>query len=222
MNKDFFDFENRKLDFPFYNNNPKISKSSWFVLFAAVIIGFFSIIIPYIGPVVMCSVLLLPVLYYLNWDYKRIFQKPSLNDLGWAVLMAILYLIYAIIMEYVIIFFGINSAETYVNEPFIYSLYALIFQLMGEEVFKLILFVFFLCVVYKYTNNRKISIIISLFITLFIFGEIHGTNDSFLLAVIIQGLGSVVHMFLYIKTKNLAVSYISHLLTDIIGLTMLV
>lgn len=220
MNKDFFEFENRKLDFPFYNNNPKISKSAWFVLFAAVIIGLFFLTIPYIGPVVMCSVLLLPVLYYLNWDYKRIFQKPSLNDLGWAVLMAILYLIYAIIMEYVMISFGINAAETYVDEPFIYSLFTLIFQLMGEEVFKLILFVFFLFVVYKYTNNRKISIIISLFITLFLFGEIHGIDDSFLPAFIIQGLGSVVHMFLYIKTKNLAVSYISHLLTDIIALIM--
>jgi len=37
---DFFNFENEGRDFPFYNNNPHLSKSAWVMLFLSVFAGF--------------------------------------------------------------------------------------------------------------------------------------------------------------------------------------
>lgn len=98
---DFFNFEDKEYDIPFYNNNPKISKFAWLILWIAMVIGYLShltvdsyIGIPFEG-IILCFILLIPVLYYLNWDYKAIFRKPSLNDLMWAVGMALTFVVYS-------------------------------------------------------------------------------------------------------------------------------
>ena len=159
MNNDFFSFENTKLDFPFYSNNPKLSKSSWLIL--SIILGYFLLSVSYVGPVLMCAVMLVAVLYCLKWDYKRIFQKPSLNDIGWAVVMVFAYLAYATVMEHLLTYHGVNETYDIVADRVFNVIFTLIFQMMGEELIKFILFVFFLCILYKYTQKREISIILS-------------------------------------------------------------
>ena len=37
---DWFKFEKKDIDFPFYNKNPYISKGGWIILFIALIMGF--------------------------------------------------------------------------------------------------------------------------------------------------------------------------------------
>ena len=215
MDNDFFNFENKEMDIPFYNNNPQLSKSSWILLLFALLVGFGTYLItatPMLSGFLFCIILLVPVLYFLNWNYKAIFQKPSLNDLKWAVMMAAAYIAYATIMTYALVLTGLPVAAVNLGA----DLADFIFTLMGEELFKFILLAFFLCVLYKFSHNRKASIIISSAFTLAIFGLVHSISiNSILRALLVQGLGSAVHLFLYIKTKNLGVSYGSHLLTDV-------
>lgn len=221
MNNDFFSFENTKLDFPFYTNNPKLSKSSWAGLILSIILGYFLLSVSYVGPVLMCAVMLVAVLYCLKWDYKRIFQKPSLNDIGWAVVMVFAYMAYATVMEHLLTYHGVNEAYDVVVNRVFDAIFTLIFQMMGEELIKFILFVFFLYIIYKYTQKRKISIVLSVFTTLIIFGSMHAIGISLLISILVQGIGSVFHIFLYVKSKNLMISYISHFLTDAIATVMI-
>ena len=221
---DFFNFEDKKYDIPFYNNNPKISKFAWLILWIAMVIGYLShltvdsyIGIPFEG-IMLCFILLIPVLYYLNWDYKAIFRKPSLNDLMWAVGMALTFVVYSTACTYLFSFAGINEGKIPLLAVNLANDFAsFIFLLMGEELIKFILFAFFLCILYKFSSNRKPSIVVSMFITVMIFGLIHAIPTGFYVTgFLVQGLGSLVHMFLYVKTKNVFVCYISHILTDTI------
>ena len=90
-----------------------------------------------------------------------------------------------------------------------------IFSIMGEEFFKFIPLMFFLRVIYKYSNNRKLSVIISVALIMVMFASVHAYNPiMFLFALCIQGFGSIFEFYGYIKTKNILVPYLSHLLTD--------
>ena len=224
MENNYFNFENRDFDFPFYNKNPEISKFAWLVMLIAVAIGyvlyidlnsFFDIFL--LNDILFCVIPLIPILYYLNWDYKRLFRKPSLNDLGWAVAMMVAYFIFTVIFSNILPanfeFTNITMAAIDLTQ----EIPQFIILLMGEEIVKFFFFVLFLCILFKYTNNRKSSIIISMILSLLVFGFAHYIpSGAFLTAIVIQGLGSVFHLFLYVKTKNLVVSYTSHLLTDVI------
>ena len=87
---------------------------------------------------------------------------------------------------------------------------------MGEELVKLIPFLFFLRVFYKYTDNRKGSIVVSVFIIMLMFALMHSFDlRTFIFAFFIQGLGSIFEFIGYIKTKNVLISYITHLCTDV-------
>lgn len=96
------------------------------------------------------------------------------------------------------------------------SVVNMVIQLMGEELFKVILLIIFMYVTYKFLN-RKQSIIVSLIITMAAFGLLHaGFYGGVVNVLLIQGLGSIFEMFLYLKTKNIMVSYASHLLYDLV------
>ena len=113
---DRFKFEDRNTDFPFYNNNPHIPIWGWIVLFIAGLIGFFltGSNKPYFS-IIGCVILIVPVLYFLKWDYKAIFQKPSLRDIALALGLFVGYLIYAICISSVMDAINI-SAPVLVNE----------------------------------------------------------------------------------------------------------
>ena len=79
---DWFKFEDRDYDFPFYNKNPYIPKWGWIVLFLVFFIGFFlSISDKVYFAILGCIVFIVPVLYFLKWDYKAILRIPSSRDL---------------------------------------------------------------------------------------------------------------------------------------------
>lgn len=221
---DWFKFEDRDYDFPFYKKNPHISKIGWLVLFFVFIIG--SILsmsdkLPY--SILCCIVFIVPVLYFLDWDYKAIFRKPSLKDIALAVALFIGYLIYAIIMGAILESVGIVSSG--IIDPGSIDWTVLIksvFSLMGEEFIKFLPFIFFLRVLYKYTDNRKLSVVISVALVMAMFASLHAYNwVMFIYALFIQGFGSIFEFFAYIKTKNIIVSYITHYCTDAFIFAML-
>lgn len=214
---DWFKFEDRDYDFPFYNNNPQITKRGWLVLFFAFFIGFFlatseMFIISIIG----CILLIVSVLYFLKWDYKAILRMPSRNDILLAVVLFIAYILYTLAMDPILAQFGIISSGTVDPTSFsVMTSFEFIFWVLGEEFIKFIPLMFFLRVLYKYTNNRKLSIIISVALVMLMFASMHAFNYVMLIyAVFIQGFGSIFEFYGYIKTKNIIVPFLSHLFTD--------
>lgn len=215
---DRFKFEDEGYDFPFYNKNPYIPKWGWVVLFVAFIAGTLLAVISRKLPLIIlgCIVFIVPVLYFLKWDYKAIFRMPSRKDLVLIVALFVGYIIYGIVMDMILKQFGIVSPGTMGSEPVtIMTLVTSIFSLLGEEFLKFIPFIFFLRVIYKFSNNRKLSVIISVAIIMAMFACFHAYNPTMLIfALFIQGFGSIFEFYGYIKTKNIVVPYLTHLLTD--------
>ena len=215
-NIDWFNFEDKDLDFPIYKNNPAISRSGWIVLFIALAIGYVFVQGSQIQDgIIACIVLIIPVLYYLDWNYEAIFQKPTLKDVVLAIGLFIVYILYAYVMTAVLSNFGIvgnseGASITFMGIP------PLIFSLMGEEFVKFIPFMFLLRTSFKYTDNRKLSIILSMLVVMVLFACIHAYDFKMLMfALFIQGFGSIFEFVGYIKTKNILISYITHLCTDV-------
>lgn len=214
---DWFKFEDRDYDFPFYNKNPYIPKWGWIVLFLVFFIGFFlSISDKVYFAILGCIVFIVPVLYFLKWDYNAILRIPSSRDLLLVVALFVGYMIYAIVIGAVLDQVGIVSSGTVDRGSLgVMKLITSIFSVLGEEFIKFIPFMFFLRVIYKYSNNRKLSVIISVALVMLMFASIHAYNPiMFLFALCIQGFGSIFEFYGYIKTKNIMVSYLCHLLTD--------
>ena len=214
---DWFKFEDEDYDFPFYNKNPYIPKWGWIVLFFALFIGFFLAISDKIHfSIIGCMVLIVPVLYFLKWDYKAIFRMPSRRDMLLVVALFAGYMIYALVIGSILDYIGIVSSGTIDPQSLdVMMMVTSIFSVLGEEFIKFIPFMFFLRVIYKYSNNRKLSVIISVALVMLMFASMHAYNPiMFIFALCIQGLGSIFEFFGYIKTKNILVSYLCHIFTD--------
>ena len=214
---DRFKFEDKDYDFPFYNKNPYIPKWGWIVLFFVFFIGFILSISTVIHfSILGCIIFIVPILYFLKWDYKAIFRMPSRRDIVLVVALFVGYIIYAIIVGYLLEMVGIVSSGTIDPESIgLMTMVSSIFSILGEEFIKFVPFMFFLRVIYKYSNNRKLAVIISVALVMLMFASMHAYNPiMFLFAICIQGVGSIFEFYGYIKTKNLLVSYLCHLLTD--------
>lgn len=219
---EFFKFEDTSRDIPYYRHNPKISKTAWIVLLLSVPISFIAYVIvgfesEMLGSLVFALIMLVPLLYYSNWDFSLIFHKPTKGEIKLAVMLFIGYMIYAIVVGEVLELIGQASTATgdYLGVTW-EMLFGLVFSMLGEELVKFIPLMFFMRFVYKYTNNRKLAIVVSTAIVLVFFGLLHYDPEvtPILSVLVIQGLGSIFEIYGYIKTKNLLVSYLCHLLTD--------
>ena len=217
-NIDWFNFENKDLDFPFYKKNPYVPKWGWIILFIAVMVGLIvasgeSLIFAVIG----CAISVIPVLYFLKWDVKAIFQKPKAKEIALAVGLFVGYLIYSLILGSFLDMLSVPSATLVEESAVTLEIFPpLLFTLMVEEFIKFVPFVFFLRLFYKYTDNRKLSVIVSMFLVMAFFAFLHAVDPKyFLFAFFMQGLGSIFEFIGYIKTKNILISYITHLCTDV-------
>ena len=219
---EFFKFEDTTRDFPYYRHNPRISKKAWIVLLMSIPISIIAYVLvavesEIVGSLVFALVLLIPLLYYSNWDLSLIIRKPTRKEIRLAILLFIGYIIYALVIGGVID--GFTQAAETGGDYFGVSwemLFALIFSIFAEELIKFIPLMLLMRIIYKYTNNRKAAIIISTFAILIFFGLLHYDPPEFpLISVLaIQGFGSIFELYGYVKTKNIFVPYLSHLLTD--------
>jgi len=220
LNSEFFNFENKHLDFPFYKKNPYVPKIGWIILFLSMIIALLAegiINNELVSGILFCLIPLITILYYLKWDYKRIFQRPSANDIILAVALFIGYIIYALIMGYALDLLSLSgSALVNENSVTFITILSLFPSLMGEELIKFIPLMFFLRIIYKYTENRKLSIILSMFIVMMFFALLHLSDlHSIVSVIVLQGFGTIFEFYGYLKTKNIFISYLTHLLTDL-------
>lgn len=210
-------------DFPFYKHNPRISKFGWFVLLLSVPVAFliYSLMSDseIVGGILFCLIMLIPLLYFSKWDYSLMFRKPTKNEIILGCLMFVGYMVYAIVVGMVLESFGLSGVEASSAEAMgvtVESTIGLIFSMMGEELLKFIPLMFLMRLVYKFSENLKLSSVISVTIVLISFGLLHYAppTSTLVSVLLLQGLGSMFEMYGYLKTKNLFVPYISHLLTD--------
>ena len=97
---------------------------------------------------------------------------------------------------------------------------ALIFvQLFGEELFKINMLLGILLLLFRRSGNRKSAIVIATLVTALVFGLAHyAAYGSIVQILLVQGLGCIIDVFAYLKTKNILTSYAAHLLLDFIPL----
>lgn len=214
-----------KRDFPFYNEIPKMSKIGWLVLLVSVPVALFSFRYvcfytnEFAGSIVFLLIMLIPLLYFSDWNYSLFFRKPTKDELILAVVMFLAFFIYSLIMTPLLDASGLASTGS--GDAEIISIISFVFSMMAEELMKFIPLMFLLRVLFKYTSNRRLSITVSSAVTLVFFALIHlEPNVSLLSVLLIQGLGSLFHLYVYLKTKNLFASYLSHLMTDAFVLIM--
>lgn len=221
----FFKFERKDIDFPFYNNNPKLSIQRWIILLISVLIPLILIFLPHTGLERAEGILyfLIPFLIFgivSSWKYDLICKKLQRNDLKLIISLIILEFIFSIAIALIIKYIFNIHAQT---NPAIGELSSLLFwivfpfQIFGEELLKIIPFLLLLTIFYKISNNRKISIVISTALVLIMFGLIHlPAYKNIFSVLLLQGLGSIFTMFGYLKTKNIFVSYLIHIIYDTI------
>lgn len=224
-NKDFFNFERENLDFPFYKDNPKLNIGQWILLTISVIIPIILLLLPHTG-IERAEGLLyfaIPFLFFgivSSWKYDLICKKFQRNDLKLIIVLIILEFIFTIAVSLALqhifnVHAQSNPAIGELNSLLLWIVFP--FQIFGEELLKIIPFLIFLTIFYKISNNRKMSIVISTALVLIIFGLIHLPAYQNLISVLLlQGLGSIFTMFGYLKTKNIFVSYLIHIIYDTI------
>mgnify|MGYP003318594614 CR=1 FL=1 len=73
-------------------------------------------------------------------------------------------------------------------------------------------------------NNRKKSILVATFFTMILFGVTHLSSFfaseynlvTLVYSILFKGLGSIFEIYSYVKTKNIFISYLIHLVHDFI------
>ncbi len=224
---DFFKFENDGADVPFYNGIPNLSKLEWFIL----MIAEFLFVAPVIFPIrmselafsfYMCLVVLIPILYVSRGNLGLFFKKIKRSDIKLIIFCVIAPFVYSMMMLYIVEYFKLAPVTLVEETPTaVITVIGMIVQLMGEELFKIVLLILVMALVYHFSKNRKLSIVLSAIVIMIAFGSLHGGAYGTLVQVLlIQGLGSIFDLYSYLKTKNVLVSYIAHLLFDFIPIAM--
>jgi membrane protease YdiL (CAAX protease family) len=164
---------------------------------------------------------LLPVIYVSKGNLSLFFKKVKRENIKLIIICTVLPFIYSMFMIFILEYLKISLESTI--EPTsttLLSIINMLVQLMGEELFKIILLIIAMSIIYHFTKNRKLSIIISSIITMTIFGIAHYQYGPLIQILLIQGLGSIFDLYAYLKTKNVLVSYLAHLLYDFIPFIM--
>lgn len=229
----FLEFDESR-DFPFYNHNPRISEFGWLVMLLSVPVAFLTYGLmgskpgmELISSIIFCLIMLLPLLYFSNWDYSLMFRKPTKNELILAVLLFLGYMIYMLVVGNVLDTFALSGVKLSTAESMginAGSMIGLIFSMMAEELLKFIPLMFLMRVVYKFRGNLNLAVAISVTIVLLVFALLHYAPPTNTLAsvLLLQGFGSMFEMYGYLKTKNLFVPYLSHLLIDAVSFIIII
>lgn len=220
--KEKFEFMDDGIDIPFYNGTPKLSTVEWGLVLASILltIGYLTVIrIPgeYL-PLAIFLTSVIPALYICKGNYNIFFKKPKLRDIKIIILCLIGIYIYTIAIGFILQnLVGNMAAHASTNDPAsLMTLIIMCIQLMGEEFFKILLLLLIMFVLYKYTNNRSISLFVGLILSMAIFGLVHynAYSGRIIQILFIQGFGAIFEYYAFLKTKNVWISYIIHVLRD--------
>ena len=236
MASNYFNFEDKEYDFPLYKEDNVITRKTGIILILSLIIFIFLII----GPVkfhniqeqfILFFVMFIPFLYVTKGRIATLFRMPKLQDLKVILYctfgnFALLFLVTFVVtlINYLVPIGTFTGADTttvgYGLD--ILSLIANFFQIISEELVRITVFLLILHVIYKYTENRKKSVIVAAIISLLLFGLLHiNIGRGLIYAIICIGLCSYFTLHAYLKTKNATLSVLVHLLYNVITIMLL-
>lgn len=223
-NVDFFEFEDKNIDFPYYNEKNAYVKNSLIIILSSLFLFVFLIL----GPIkffegqeqiILFLITIIPLLLLTKCNLGLFFRKISLNDIRLIIVSYIGYKIYYLIVYelFQVTNYVTTSAESQFLNMNLFTLIINTLQIFSEEIFRIFLFLILMYFLYKYTNNRKKSIIISTVLVLIVFGLMHVNTYGYniIQILLLQGFGSIFEFLGYLKTKNLAIPIIIHLLINI-------
>lgn len=171
-------------------------------------------------PVWFCLITLLPVTYVCRGKLSIFFKMPKRGDIKIILACFILNSLFTIGMAALFDLLGFklsNNTSTIAHAVFTTNNIFLLIQLIGEELFKVSLLLCIMALIYHFSENRKLSVVISTLLVMLVFGLMHlpAYNWNFIQSLLIIGLGAIFDLFPYLKTKNVTNSYIVHVLIDI-------
>ena len=224
-NSQYFNFEEENTDFPFYKNENFFSKKMGLPLLISVLLFIFLITGPVKFPnfqeqVILFLVTIIPVLYVMIEQRDIFFKTPKKEDIHTLIVSYFgIFLLLFIIMA-ILQLAGLSSLITHQSfAPELLNIWGYIFefiQIIGEELFRVFIFLMALYLLYKYTQNRKLSIILATIIALLVFGAMHvNSYDNMIYNLLIIGLGGFFEFYPYLKTKNVLLSIILHVLYNL-------
>ena len=228
---DFFKFEDEGIDFPFYNGIPNLSMVDWVVLaLAPFLVGLVTItsgkVIPYysvlpdgVMQVTYFLVTIIPFAYVCRGKLGLIFKKPRLKDFKVIIICFILYLVFGYVVKVIGASLGFQADANAVMQTTVTiwsTIFALI-QLVGEELFKVSVFLIGMGLIYYFTKNRKNALVFGIFASMIIFGlmHLHAYNNNLFQCLFLIGFGSFFHLYPYLKTKNVVNTYILHVIIEL-------
>ncbi len=228
---DFFKFENKDVDFPFYNdkNFNFTALQSLFLMVVSIgspiLLQLGSWFIPdFIEPFIDIVLPLGAFMLVVKSHWTKLFKKIRFKDVLFAFGVLLINLIVSGIVGFIVLkFIGAesNPAAKMVQGNTVFGniifVLKLIPMLIGEEIMTIIPFLVILTFASKKLKlSRKASIIISWVVTAVMFGLIHlpTYNWNFAQSVLIIGSARMVLTFAYLKTKNIWVSSMAHILND--------
>lgn len=225
-----------KTDYPFYNGQPEhISLGRWIVVFLALAVGFTALTFKVPGlsadasrNVGMFVFTLLPLAAFA-WAARGrlgvLFRKVRGRDIVTAILFFVLNFIVTGIGAFLIKALGISAsanasanvlAGASVAERIWFYASAAV-QLVGEELITILPLLAIMQFCYSTLKmNRKLALVIAVILSAVIFGALHlpTYNWNFIQAMIAIGLVRIVITGAYLKSKNIWVSSITHILND--------
>ena len=223
----WFKWERPEIDFPFYNDDSVPAWHGWLLLGASLFVavalnvstflpvdrGVFKVIVVFLIP-------LITLLFVAHGNIGTIIKKPRLGDIPLIIIVVVLDFVYSFVASaFLARVLGITMHGNAVfGQTMDAGFFALVFvQLFGEELFKTNMLLGVLLLLFRRSGNRKSAVVIATFVTLLVFGLAHyAAYGSLLQILLIQGLGSIITVFAYLKTKNMLVTYAAHLLIDLI------
>lgn len=224
MNQNNFFFEDEEYDIPFYRKKPRLTGKNLTILLVGFLIA---VLTPFIMPekehllikaCIITLATLLPVVYTMKGNLNIIFRMPKPRDIITILLGVIIYMALSILVSSTLAAFGVPApTDKLINADTTITVLSMIIQIFGEELLKFIAFVIVMTYAYKRVN-RKNSIIIALIVSQLLYALFHipayGLNIAHLLLSI--GLVSSVLPVIYLRTKNITVTYLTHLIIDLI------
>lgn len=234
---DFFKFEDEGEDFPFYNGIPKLSIGEWVILaLAPILMGLIILTptswIPYYNSIPNSAiqvtyflVTFIPIAYVCHGKLGLLFKKPRLNDFKVIIICVILYIVWGLLVNYIGSSLGFTvSANAISKTPLsILDGVFIAIQLMAEDFFKVSILLIGMGLIYNFTKNRKSALVFGVFASMMIFGLAHMTSydNNLFQCVVTIGIGTVIHLYPYLKTKNFVNTYITHIIIDLGVLTFI-
>lgn len=225
---EFFKIERVKEDIPFYNGTPELSRVGWILL----VLGFliYTVLIrtdfvnPYVAYYGALLVVGVPIIYACRGNYSVLFKRLTKKDIRPIIIVTVLGLIYSLITVLLLASLGVGYIEKDLWGAFNQFLSdggLIALQLVGEELYKIIMLILFMFLFYKLSNNRKTSVVLSIILAAVIFGAGHeGTKGTLIQVIIVQGGATLMDFILYLNTKNVVASYVSHVVFDLFGIAL--